>query len=220
MAARIAPSSAPSLVSAIAALERGVGELRGAAHVRELGRGFDQAQAGDQVRGVDRLGEAVERRVQPPAVSCGQTMGVVLDAEALAGKALLRQQRAQLHGRIGARAVDPDADVLDDRGVLGLAQIRRARQQDQIAVRPQHQALEEAVAEGVVAGEPVHALRLEHQQPVQPARRHRLQHLAPALVELFAGEVQSHDYLPGRSHKTVRTGAAKPLGARRRRRGR
>ena len=66
-------------------------------------------------------------------------------------------------------------------------------EQDQIAVRPQHQTLEEAVAEGVVAGEPVHALLLEHQQPVQPARRHRRQHPAPALVELFTGEVQSHD---------------------------
>ena len=96
-------------------------------------------------------------------------MGVVLDAEPLAGQALLRQQRAQLLGRIAALAVDPDADVLDDRGVLRLAQIGRAGQQDQIAVGAQHEALEEAVAEGVVAGQPVHALLLEHQKSVELA---------------------------------------------------
>ena len=99
-------------------VERGVGQLRGAAYVGELGRGLHQAQAGDQVRGVGCLGEAVERRVQAPAVRRREAVGLVLDAEAFAREALPGEQIAQLRGRIAALAVDPDADVLDDRGVL------------------------------------------------------------------------------------------------------
>src|SRR5690606_19383167 len=132
---------------------------------------------------------------QAPAVRRGQAMGVVLHAQALAGKALLGEERAQVLGRVAALAVDPDPDVLDDRGVPRLAQIRRAGEQDQIAVRAQHQALEEAVAERVVAGEPVHALLLEQEHAVEPPRRHRLERPLAARGELFAAEVQSHGYL-------------------------
>src|SRR5689334_8825346 len=37
-----------------------------------------------------------------------------------------------------------------------------------LRITAQHEALEEAVAERVVAGEPVHALLLEQQEPVEP----------------------------------------------------
>src|SRR5688572_26934354 len=37
---------------------------------------------------------------------------------------------------------------------------------------------------------------IEHEQPVQPARRHYLEHAAPALLEFSAAEVQSHGYVP------------------------
>jgi hypothetical protein len=152
-------------------IERGIGQFCGAAHIGELGCGLHQAQAGDQVRGVDCRCEAVERRIQPPAVGRRETVGLVLDAEPFAREALLGQEIAQLQSRIAALAVDPDADVLDDRGVLRLAQVRRAREQHQIAVGAQHQALGEAVAERVVAGQPVHALLLEHQQGIELAPR-------------------------------------------------
>ena len=74
-------------------------------------------------------------------------MAVVLDAEPLAREALLGEQLAQPLRRLAAGPVDPDPDVLDQRGVLRLAQIGRPGQQHQLAVGAQHQALEEAVAE-------------------------------------------------------------------------
>ena len=47
------------------------------------------------------------------------------------------------------------------------------------------EALEEAEAERVVAGEPVHRLLLEQEQPVEPRLRHGGKERALAAVELF-----------------------------------
>ena len=77
-----------------------------------------------------------------------------------------------------------------DRGQVRLPQIGRAGQQGQHAVRPQIQALEHAVATGVVAGQPVHAFLTEEQQAVEAGLSHLLAHPPPARGKLVAGEVQ------------------------------
>ena len=101
---------------------------------------------------------------------------------------------AQLEGRIGIGPVDPDADVLDDRGVLGLAQVRGAGEQDEGAIGIEIEALEEDIAEGVVAGQVEHALLTEDEQPVEAAGLQRVAGgLAPA-SEFLAGEMQRHAY--------------------------
>ena len=75
-------------------------------------------------------------------------------------------------GRIVPCAVGPDDDVLDDGGVARLAQVRRAGQQCHLAIALHHKALEEAEAERVVAGEPVHAFLREQQHAVELALGH------------------------------------------------
>ncbi len=94
----------------------------------------------------------------------GEAIGIGLDAEPLAGGAEIPKHVAQLIGRAGAGLVGPDADVLDDRGVPGLPQIGGAGQERQPPIGSEIEALEEAEAERVVAGEVVHALLLEHQK--------------------------------------------------------
>ena len=80
----------------------------------------------------------------------------------------------KLRGGMGAVAIDPDADVFDDGSVLGLAKVGRAGQQRHAAVGVENQALEETVAEAVVAGQPVHALLARraawHRGRVPPSR--------------------------------------------------
>ena len=88
-------------------------------------------------------------------------------ADAGAEQVELVEQVAQIDRRIGAVAVGPQDDVVDDRGMARLAQIGRAGQQHHRAVRLHHEALEEAEAERVVAGQPVHAFLREQQDGVE-----------------------------------------------------
>jgi hypothetical protein len=82
----------------------------------------------------------------------------------------------QFARRIGIGAILPDDDGLDIRGVAGLAQ---SAERVSSATSPDFlddHALEEAEAERVVAGQPVHALLREQQHGVElcflhPARR-------------------------------------------------
>jgi hypothetical protein len=73
-----------------------------------------------------------------------------------------------MRATIGASLIGPDADILDDRGVQGLAQVGSAGQEGKPAVGTEIEALEEAEAEGVVAGQIVHALLVKHQDAVEP----------------------------------------------------
>ena len=61
---------------------------------------------------------------------------------------------------------------------------------DEPAVGGQHQRLEVDVAEGVVAGQPVHALLAEDQQRVEAGRGHRREGRGLAGGELLRREVQ------------------------------
>ena len=119
-------------------------------------------------------------------------MRVVFDADALPEKIEVVEQIAQVDRRIGAVAVGPEHDVLDDRGLAGLAQIGRAGQQHHRAVGLHHQRLEEAEAERVVAGQPVHAFLGEEQDGVELLLGHLDQQPVAAGVEFGTVKVQSH----------------------------
>ena len=95
---------------------------------------------------------------------------MALNAELLGLGTQAFQHILQLCGRLGTRRIRPDADILNDRSLLRLSQIRRAGQQRQLAIGTQIEALEKAETEGVISGEIIHALLLKHQQPVEPLR--------------------------------------------------
>ena len=76
---------------------------------------------------------------------------------------------------------------------------RRSAERVSSAMRPSardDEALEEAEAERVVAGEPVHRFLLEEQQAVEPGLRHGGEEGGLAAVELGGGKVQGHEF-PG-----------------------
>ena len=144
-----------------------IAELAGLAHIGKLGRRLHRPEPADQIGRIDQLAEAGKCLLHLLAVEMGEAIGIGLDAEPLAGGAEIPEHVAQLIGRAGAGLVGPDADVLDDRGVPGLPQIGGAGQERQPPIGSEIEALEEAEAERVVAGEVVHALLIEHQEPVQ-----------------------------------------------------
>ena len=180
------PGQAPGLV------ERLVRERRGAACVDDLGLAFHQPQAADQLGGVGERAEALERRLQALAVARGQPVGLVLHAQALALAAVRREQDAQRLRRAGLRPVDPDPDVLDHRGRLGLAQVGGAGQQRHAPVGAEIEALEKDVSETVVAGQVVHALLAEQEQPVEALARHLVAGPGAAAGQFLGAEVQGH----------------------------
>ena len=173
-------------------LERVVGEFGGAPDISELGVRLHQAKLRDEVGGVRGRGEAVQRRIHLLALRGGEPVALIFDAEALAFEPAPSEQILQIIGGGRVVPIDPDANVLDDRGVLRLAQIGCSRQQHDLAIGAQHQALKKAVAEGVVAGQPVHALLLEHEESIEPALGHGRQRLFPSRVEFIPTEMQCH----------------------------
>ena len=64
--------------------------------------------------------------------------------------------------------------------------------QEEPPVGAEIEALEEDVAEGVVAGQVVHALLPEHQQAVEPALGHGAAGGGAPPGQLLAGEMQGH----------------------------
>ena len=146
------------------------------------------------MRGIGKRREAVEGRLELAAVRGDEPVALELDAEALAGEPELGAEVLEVERRIGVGGVLPDAHVGDDRGVPRLAQIGRAGQERHAPVGRDDEALEEAEAERVVAGRPVHRLLLEQQQAVEPRLRHGGEQRALAAVELFRGEVQGHGF--------------------------
>ncbi len=98
----------------------------------------------------------------------------------------------QIEGRIGIRPVDPDADIVDGRGVLRLEAIRRAGEQGHPSVGAQIEALKKDKAEGVVPGEIEHALLAEHEQPVEAALLHGGTGGAAPAGQFLTGKMQGH----------------------------
>ena len=173
--------------------QRVVGEAAGAAHVVDLPRALHRAQPIDQVGRVGEGTEPVEGGRQPPAVPGREPVRLPLDAEPGAAAAVLFQDRPQVGPRrVGVGQVHPDSDVLDHRGDARLAQVGRARQERHRPVGVEVEALEEAEAEGVVAGQVVHALLAEEEEPVEPAPGHRVDGAPPAFGQLVRREVKGH----------------------------
>ena len=177
-------------------LERHVGELGGPAHAPDFGGALDQAQPADDVRGVGEIGEGLQTVVEQPAVGAVQSVRVVFDADAAAEQVHVVEKVPEVAGRIGVGPVDPNDDTVDGRGLAGLAQIGRTCQQRHLAVGLDHQALEEAEAEAVEAGEPVHALLREEQHGVQLFLLHRLQQASSSVGIFVRGELQGHLIAP------------------------
>ena len=158
-------------------VERVVGERGGAADIGELGRALHARGAPGPDRRRPRASPKVfsaSSSARPfaavrPCVSYSTPM------RAPSRPRSFRRSRSCTAGA-GARRVRPDDDVLDQRRVARLAQVGGARQQRERAVAREDQALEEAVAERVVAGQPVMALRREEEQRVELSPRHLLQH--------------------------------------------
>ena len=102
--------------------------------------------------------------------------------------ALLLQNLAKVQAGITVGLVNPDADILDNRGKLGLAQLG-----DQDAVGSQVEALELGITCRVVAGQILHALLAENEEGVEANRPHFGGDFVPAILQFILGEVQSHD---------------------------
>ena len=83
--------------------------------------------AGDEIGDIFEGAKTFDFALQLTPQRRIQAIGVVLDAERLAAAAELVEHRDQLFRRIAAGLVGPDADIVDDRRMPRLAQIRRAR---------------------------------------------------------------------------------------------
>src|SRR5687768_9506355 len=121
-----------------------------------------------------------------------EAIGVGFDAEFLAADTEVEQHVSQLRGWLGAGLIGPDADILDDGGVPGLAQIGSAGQEGELAIGAKIEALEETEAKGVIAGEVIHALLVKHQETIEPLMVQRLQDLGDPVLVFAAVEMQSH----------------------------
>ena len=172
--------------------QRVVGELGGAAHVGQLVLALHDTERGDEVRCVLQRAEVAERRLDLEAVRRREPLRVALDPDALAGAAVFGHHVAERASGIGAGLVHPDSDVLDDRGVLRLPEVRRAGEQGDPPVAAEPEALEEAEPEGVVAGEVEHALLLEEQDAGEAALLQRANGRVAAPVELGLRKVDGH----------------------------
>ena len=129
----------------------------------------------------------------------GEPVTVIFDAKPPAGAEVL-QHRFEIEGRIGAGAIAPDADVFDIRRVLGLPQIRRAGQQRGPPVGRDIEALEEAEAETVVAGQPIIALLREQQRAIEFSGGERRDEQIAAAQHFLCAEMYRHLFsVPRRS---------------------
>ncbi len=119
-------------------------------------------------------------------------MGLVFNADARAEQIKLSQDIAQIDGRIGIVAIGPDGNIFDIGGVTRLSQIGRAGHQHCRSVSLHHEALEEAKAERVIAGQPVHAFLCEQQQSIKLLFLHLQDQTVATCSEFFRLEVKGH----------------------------
>ena len=157
-------SGAPGVARRWAAARASSAKGGGAADVLDLSVAFDQAQAADEMGAIFVLAAAVEGGPDVLPARAGEAVGVQFDAHAFAATALLLEDLPEIVAGVDVGAVHPDADVVDDGGEAGLAEVGGAGEQDEVAVGAEVEALELGVAGGVVAGEVVHALLAEYQE--------------------------------------------------------
>ena len=170
--------------------QRGIGEFAGAPHMHELGAALDGAQPGDQVGGVLQPAEAGHRRLHARVVQGGESVGVQLDTQTPALASVVGQHGAQVQRGVRVRHVVPGPHVVDGGGELRDQHIGWSRDQRHLPVRAQVQALEEAVAEAGITGQPDHALLAKHEQAVEIAARQLARDRALTAVVLGLREMQ------------------------------
>jgi hypothetical protein len=177
-------------------VQRLVREYGGALDIGDFGRALDETQAADDGGGIDEFAEALELVVEQARIAAGQAVRIVFDADAAAEQVEVGQEVLQVHRRVRVDAVDPDLDLLDGRGAARLAQVRRAGEQNHVAGRLDDERLKEAVAEGVVARQPVHALLREEQHGVELFLPHPGGEALEPVGVFLAVEVKCHGCLP------------------------
>ena len=169
-----------------------VGQHRRPAGVLDLLGALHRAEPVDEGRGVGERAAPGELRLHQAPVVRLQPIGIELHPEPGAPEPQLVEQRPQIAGGVHALGVLPDADVLDVGGMPRLAEIREPREQGHAAAGVHDQALEQAEAEGVVAGEPVHGLLLEAEQGVEPGVADRRRRAPAPFRHLFGAEMDRH----------------------------
>ena len=188
----MSPSKAPGRPSRTASSHASSASAARLAGVLDLPRALHRPEPVDQGRGVGERAAPGELRFHQAPVVRLEPEGIELHPEPGAPEPQLVEQRPQIAGGVHALGVLPDADVLDVRGMPRLAEIREPREQGHATVGLHDQALEQAEAEGVVAGEPVHGLLLEAEQRVEPGTADgRRGALAPSR-HLFGAEMDRH----------------------------
>ena len=179
-------------------IQRCIGQFCRAANIDDLGRRLDQSQAGNQPGCVFKIGKPVHGRAQLVAVGRGQPIGIPLNPNLAPSLPQAAQHFAQFYRRHRRRPIDPNPDVINNRGKPRLQQIRRPRQQRQPSIIGQHQTLKINIAKRVVPGQPIHALLAEHQQRRNPLRPHRRNRCGLTCSELVQPEMKMADHV-GRS---------------------
>lgn len=151
--------------------DRRSGQLAGGADVVELRRRRHQPLVAHDVRGVPEVADPRQRRLDRAAVGGRQPAGGMFHAHPRAPQPRLLEDAAQLARGVCALGIGPDADVVVERGVLGLAQVGTAGQQHQWpAVGGDDAALEDHMAGGVVTRQAgVAFLRDDEQRGQAPA---------------------------------------------------
>ena len=169
-----------------------VGQGGGLADVFQLGVALDQTKAADEMGAILVLAAAVDGGADIFPTRAGEAVGVQFYAQALAATTLLLEDLPEIEAGVDVGAVNPDADVVDDRGQAGLAEVGGTGQEDQVAVGAEVEALELGVAGGVVAGEVVHAFLPEDQEGGQIPSVQFRHNVLPAAGQLLLGEVHWH----------------------------
>ncbi len=181
-AARIRPSSTPGFSKAMAA--------RSAASDSAAACLTQAISAGDFVtRNAGIRAEASTVSIKPARAAASLSPSPYVSPWASNSTPSLRPSKPEVveHGgevmrRRGRGRVLPDPDIVDIGRVPRLAKIGRAGQQRGAAVGADVEALEEAEAERVVAGQPIHAVLREEQHAVELPRCQRAREPQPCGV--------------------------------------
>ncbi len=176
-----------------------VHDLSRLAQVGKLLRALHQAQLADEIRRLDRLAPAIQRRPDFEKQPRRQAHGVHLDADALALHAERIEHLLDLPAARRILRIDRDTDIFANRRVSGIAEVGRARQVGQLPVGAEEHATEDGKSVRIETGQPVHVFELEQQDAVELELGHALARPLLALGKLGAGEMNIdviHDKRP------------------------
>ena len=158
----------------------GVTNAPGFTQIIELRLALAYALQTHQIGGIFELTETAERRVEHSTTSCGQSVRIVFDTDALTLEVMALEHVQHVVCRILIPRVHPDANVVDDRRESRLHPVGRPSHECQLPIHTDEERLEQHEAVGVVAGEVIHALLPEQQHPIEARSSHvRSKHRKP-----------------------------------------